>query len=177
MRTWVGVVLASAMASGAARAQEAGPATVEAMRSLAFLVGEWEGEAWTQTGPGQRLTFRQTESVRFSTSGHVLFIEGAGWERAPDGTERLAFNAAAILTHEPSAGYTMRSALMEGRTGEFTVVPSDSGFTWGFETPQGGKVRYAMRLTPEGAWRETGEFSADGTSWQQFFEMVVRRVP
>jgi hypothetical protein len=34
-----------------------------------------------------------------------------------------------------------------------------------------------MRLTPEGAWRETGEFSADGTSWQQFFEMVVRRVP
>lgn len=177
MRMLVAMVIAGASAAGAAvaQAQEADVASRDAMRKLAFLVGEWEGQAWAQRGPGSRTELRQTESVRFSNSGHALVIEGTGWQRDSTGAERLVFNAVAVVTHDAERGYRMRSALMEGRTGDFELTLEDGGFRWGFETPE-GRVRYSMRLTADGEWHETGEFSRDGAAWRPFIGMRVRKV-
>jgi len=47
---------------------------------------------------------------------------------------------------------------------------------WGFQTPQGGRVRYTIKLTDQGDWFEIGEFSADEKNWRKFFEMTLQRV-
>jgi hypothetical protein len=163
----------AALSGGPASAQAPAVPSRDAMRALAFLEGEWEGEA-TVSGPGGPLRLRQTESVRYSNSGHVLVIQGTGWRADAAGPEQLAFNAVAVISHDPQAGYRMRSYTMEGRSGDFELTPSDSGFTWGFATPQ-GQVRYAMRLTPQGEWHETGEFVAGEGPARQFIELRVRK--
>jgi hypothetical protein len=174
MRAWRWILMTAAVTAGALDGQEPGAASREAMRKLAFLEGEWEGEAWTQMGPGPRRQLRQTESVRYSNSGHVLVIQGTGWEKDGNGADRMAFNAVAVISHDPQAGYRMRSYTMEGRSGDFEIVPSDSGFVWGFDFPE-GRVRYTMRLTPEGEWSEVGEFSRGDAPARPVIEMVVRK--
>jgi hypothetical protein len=68
----------------------------------------------------------------------------------------------------------MRSYTMEGRSGEFELAVSDSGFAWGRDVP-GGRVAYTMRLTPQGEWREVGEFARAGDPGRQVIELVVRK--
>jgi hypothetical protein len=165
-------LLAAWAAPGSAAAQGHAVPSREAMRALAFLEGEWEGDA-TVHGPGGALRLRQTESVKYSNSGHALLVQGTGWEKDSTGAERIAFNAMAIITHD-GRSYRMRSYLMEGRSGEYEVVPSDSGFTWGFDIPQ-GKVRYTMRLTPAGEWQEIGEFIRENAAPVRTVELLVRK--
>jgi hypothetical protein len=174
MRTLTLVLVAGLGTASGLRAQEVDVPSRAAIHRLDFLVGEWAGEATVLTRSG-RLTLRQTELVRYSNSGHALVIEGTGWQADSTGAEHIAFNAVAILTHDPQAGYHMRSATMDGRTGDFELTLDDHGFTWGFDTPQ-VHTRYTMRLTPEGEWHEVGEFSRDGTEWRQFIELRVRKV-
>jgi hypothetical protein len=174
MRVWKLMLAALTLTAGAARAQEAGAGGREAMRRLAFLEGEWEGEAWIESGPGERRRLRQTETVRYSNSGHVLVIQGTGWESEAGGAERMAFNAVAVVSHAADAGYRMRSYTMEGRTGDFELTVSDSGFVWGMEFPA-GRVRYTMRLTPEGEWREVGEFFRGEAPGRTVIELRVRK--
>jgi hypothetical protein len=171
IRRWL--LVTSMLAAGALGAQEGTVPAREAMRKLAFLEGEWEGEATIQ-GPGGSTRLRQTESVRYSNSGHVLVVQGTGWETDAGGAERLAFNALAVISHDPQAGYRMRSHTMEGRVGDFALTVSDSGFVWGMDVP-GGRVTYTMRLGPRGEWREVGEFSRGEGPGRPFIEMVVRK--
>jgi hypothetical protein len=158
---------------GTAAAQERDVPSREPMRKLAFLEGEWEGEA-TINDPGGVKRLRQTESVRYSNSGHALIIQGTGWEKDAGGAEHLVYNAVAVMTWDQRGGYRMRSFLMEGRTGEFAVEPSDSGFTWGFDIPE-GKIRYTMTLTPAGEWHEVGEFSRANGPAMRTMEFTVRK--
>lgn len=41
--------------------------------------------------------------------------------------------------------------------------------------PRGGTIRYTMDLTDAGEWHEIGERSSDGTKWEKFFEMTLRK--
>jgi len=146
----------------------------EAMARLAFLVGEWSGEATYHGGPGDSQTLRQTESVQWKLGRQMLLIEGVG-RRLTDGeVGDTAFDALATIDWLPDRGYAMRSTTLEGRQATFTLTLSDHGFTWGWEVA-GGRVRYTMELTSEGEWHERGEFSRDGEQWQRFIEMRLRR--
>ncbi len=46
-----------------------------AMKKLAFLVGEWSGEASVLRGPGQFVDLVQTESAQFKRDGLLLVIK------------------------------------------------------------------------------------------------------
>jgi hypothetical protein len=52
----------------------------------------------------------------------------------------------------------------------------DGAFVWGFDPPQGGKVRFTLKLNDKGQWLETGEFSRDGKEWMKMLEMTLDRV-
>jgi mono/diheme cytochrome c family protein len=48
-------------------------------------------------------------------------------------------------------------------------------FNWGFSPPNGGEIRYSI-VIEYGVWHEVGEFSRDGESWHQFFEMRLTKL-
>lgn len=145
-----------------------------AMQRLAFMKGEWSGDAWAMVGRGQRVDVRQTESVRFAVGGQVLVVEGVG-RRLVDGMPRdTVFHAFATIDWLPDRGYLLRSFTLAGQQGAFPIMPAENGFSWGMTVP-GGKVNYAMRLTPAGEWDERGEFVREGQPGIPTFGMLVRR--
>jgi hypothetical protein len=49
----------------------------------------------------------------------------------------------------------------------------DGAFAWAYEVPH-GKIRFTIRIA-DSHWSETGEYSADGEQWNQFFAMELDR--
>jgi hypothetical protein len=150
----------------------------EAMKKIAFLVGEWEGEGWTEFVPGQRRTSPIREVVQSKMDGMILLVEGIGKMKSPSGAEVVTHHAVGILDYDPGAKrYRMRSYLMDGRSveAEAEMLP-DGAFQWRFSAPGNTKVRYTVRLTARGEWFEQGEMSVNGTTWRQFHEMTLRRI-
>src|SRR5947209_17836472 len=55
---------------------------LDAMKKMDFLVGEWAGDGWIMLGRDKKVTFHQTESVRYAAGGSVVAIDGLGTDAA-----------------------------------------------------------------------------------------------
>ncbi len=167
------LLLALALPITAQTAPPQGAAAAEAMSRFAFLEGHWKGEGSMFMGPGRKVTFQQTEIVAFRAGGTALAVEGTGVDQG-----RPVHQAFGVLWYDAaSQGYKMRSWLSNGLSRDFSVVlkSEGSGYTWGWEDPRAGKIRYAMNLTADGKWVETGERSTDGATWTPFLEMKLTK--
>lgn len=147
------------------------------MKKVDFLVGDWEGEATVQMGPGKPQRIRQTETVRSKLGGKVLLIEGLGKRLNEDGTlGEVVHDALAVVSWEDAkkahrfSGYTAQYGSME------TTLDVREGpvAVWMMDVPS-GKTRYTITLTEKGEWHEVGEFSRDGSKWMKFFEMTLTK--
>lgn len=152
-----------------AEAQESPDPGMQAMWDIAFLAGRWEGDGWMQRGP-ERHTFTSTETVESRLDGRVLIIEGL--HHGPSG--EVVHHAVAVVSYDASRdGYAFRSYQADGKSDEQEADLVDGAFVWGFDTER-GRVRFTVRVDGN-AWHETGHFSADGESWQPFFQMDLTR--
>ena len=168
------------LGAGAAPAPPGAPrAAADEMKALSWLAGEWEGEAWIIGPGGQKSTVQQRERVEWKTGGEVLLIQGRGVMRDPQsGEERLVHDTLATLAWDPGSGrHVMWTYRAGGGPGKPEVTVDGSTVVWGF--PVGGShIRFTIRRDGEGRWVETGERSADGTTWTPFFGMtLVRTAP
>lgn len=156
-----------------AQRRGAGAAADSAMAPLAWLIGEWEGEGVSQTRTGPSAAAVR-EKVEGRIGGRVLVIEGIGREPSTDGSGRIVHHAFGVLTYDPERRQYALRALREGGVIDAETSLADGVFTWGFAVP-GGRIRYQIRQVG-GEWHETGEFSADGSTWRRMIEMKLRRV-
>lgn len=141
-----------------------------AMDRLAFMDGEWRGEA-TIHGPGGTMTLTQTERVGSMLGGSIKVIEGRGY--AADGSTQ--FNAMATVSWDVRAGrYGFRS-YAQGFSGDYAFEVTDDGFRW--ETPAGpnAKIQY-VAVVRDGTWHEVGTFVAEGQPPRQMIEMRLTRI-
>src|SRR5690606_9193543 len=95
---------------GAASAQAQQPAGTaeqrQAMQTLAWMDGEWVGEATISMGPGRTSTLPHTERIGPMLGGSIRVIEGRSVN--PDGS--AAFNAFAVVSWDDETDrYMMRS--------------------------------------------------------------------
>jgi hypothetical protein len=149
------------------------------MQKLAFLQGEWKGEAWIQMGPGKPEYVIQTERVTPKAGGKALLIEGLGKRKLPDGTAgEIVHDALAVISwNEEKKTYRFDAYVANKPRVDATLdVTAPNTAVWGFSTPQGGKIRYTINLTEKGEWREIGEFTRDGATWMKFFEMTLQKM-
>lgn len=159
-------------------AQDSQASQLQEMKKLDFLIGEWQGEGWTEFIPGQRRTSPISEKVRPNLGGMILVIEGLGKTKVPGRQEEaVVHNALAIISYDANAKlYRVRSYLANGRSTDAEAELVAGAFQWRFQTPQGMSIKYTVKLTDKGEWFERGEMSQDGKSWRQFHEMTLRRV-
>ncbi len=148
----------------------------EAMERLSFMVGEWSGDAWATSGPGNRHDLRQTESVRYALVGQVLLVEGVGRELLGAIAGDTLFHAVATIDWMPERGYLLRSYTLTGQYGEFPLDVTERGYSWAMDVP-GGTVRYRMQLTPDGAFEERGWFTTGNGREVETFGMLLHRIP
>jgi hypothetical protein len=150
-----------------------------AMAKLDWMVGAWEGQGWTLLPTGERVTFRQTEAIESRLSGGLLVIEGRGFSRpSPNAPEAMMFNAFAVVSYNYAAkAYAFRSYAMGHAATMEASVDENGVFVWSMKPP-GRTIRYRIWRTPDGQWREVGEYSADaGKTWSHFFEMTLTKKP
>ncbi len=144
---------------------------LEAMHAISFFEGQWQGEGWMRRGPAEPSHFRSTETVESRLDGRLLIVEGLHHDKE---TGDVVHHAVATISYNPeTSGYRFLSHLENGRSGDHEGQLEDGAFIWGYEMPQ-GKVRFTIRIA-DGHWSETGEFSADGEQWNQFFAMELDR--
>ncbi|WP_269533451.1 DUF1579 domain-containing protein [Chitinimonas sp. BJYL2] len=160
----------TALANGRPDPAKTLPAQREAQSRLAVMDGEWRGTAWTLLPNGEKHTLTQTERVGTLLDGTIRLVEGRGY--TAEGT--TAFNAFAVISYNPATQtYSMRSHA-QGQTGDFTIKPSDTGFSW--EIPAGPMtIRYTATIKGK-QWREVGERIMPGRDPVQFFEMNLERI-
>lgn len=164
-------VLAAPLLPAAEEGAAADP-RLEAMQALPDLLGTWEGEGWMRRGPGEPTRFHSTETVESRLGGQVWLVEGV--HRAEEGGATV-HHALAMISWDPADGdYDFRSFVAGRGGGNFTGRVEDGAFVWRMETPDGGRIRYTIRVE-DGTWREVGAFSRDGETWNDFFGMELQR--
>lgn len=142
----------------------------EAMASFSFMDGTWRGKASMMLPNGEMHDLIQTERIGSALDGSVKVIEGRGYEA--DGS--VWFEALAVISFDPNTkAYSMRS-YAQGMAGDFTVVPSDSGFSW--EIPAGPMTINYVATIKNGTWHETGTRTMPGKDPVKFFDMTLTRV-
>ena len=164
------VALAAPAAALAQALQPAGTAEQrQAMQALAWMDGEWVGEATVSMGPGRTSTHAHTERIGPMLGGSIKVIEGRSTN--DDGT--VAFNAFAVVSwDDASDSYVMRS-YANGEVGDFPLEATADGFRW--TTPaRGGEMRYVTTFK-DGEWVEVGHFVMPGREPMQVIELRLRR--
>lgn len=157
-------------------AQAAGPprASLEAMEALHELVGDWSGDGWMALPTGERVTFLGTEQVRPELRGLLLVVRGQ-FAAADDPDGPPVHEALGIVSYDAGQrAYAFRAYTLDGRSGTFPLEPTEGGFVWSMDMPQ-GRIRYTVRLS-ESTWHEVGEITFDdGATWRPFLEMTLQR--
>lgn len=166
---------ARAQTATAASPADAAAAKRAAMERLAYMVGEWEGEGWIQTG-GPRITFRGVERVHSRLGGVALLVEGDFSSRPPGATRDVPVHQTlgVITFDETDSTYRLATWLATGASGSYTLELRPDGWRWHIDVGA-GTVRYTATFPNDDEWIEIGEFSRDGSQWDQFFEMRLQR--
>lgn len=141
-----------------------------AMERLARMDGVWRGPAWTILPSGEKHEITQTERIGPFLQGAVKVIEGRGY----DASGAVTFNALGIVSYDPAKGaYTMRS-YAQGRSGDFPLTVTDSGYVW--EIPAGPMTIRYTAVIGDGQWHEVGDRIAPGREPVRFFDMRLTRI-
>lgn len=156
---------------------ESAAAQRAAMAKLDYMTGEWVGEGWMDLGTG-RSTFRGSERVQSKLGGIALLVEGDFVGKRPGSEEEVPVHTTlGVIYYDPQAQrYRFDTWLATGGAGGRELTVNADGWQWEIKSPR-GMIRYVMKLTPAGEWFEVGERSTDGTTWQKFFEMTLRKKP
>lgn len=128
-------------------------------------------------GPGQRRASKVKESVQSKVGGSVLTLEGLGKAQVPGKDEEVVVqNAFATVWYD---GHEKRFRMIAWRAGQSVdadITVGDKSLVWGFRDQRAGQIRFTLKLDEAGRWFEIGEISRDGTNWNKFFEMTLKRV-
>jgi hypothetical protein len=158
-------------------AQQSPPKQEDALKTLNRMVGNWEGESWIESAPGQRRTNRSLKTILSKVGGAVLLIEGYHKGKSADQGE----TAKDVVTHESInillcdakanryglVAYTARQGY-----GDFRAKVVDRGWEWEIETPS-GRVRFTIAHAANDERSEKDEASQDGKAWHQFLGMTA----
>ena len=166
-------LLAGALLSAFASAQEPPVASLDAMRKLTFIAGEWRGKSTITTGPEGKKTSDVVEIAEFRLDGLLFTFEGRG---VADG--KVVHNAFGVISYDPvGKKYQMKAYTATGYSTDATISVSENQLVWGFEIPGAGTVRYTIKVKDK-KWHEVGEITRDsGKTYFPFFEMNLDKDP
>ncbi|MBI5941741.1 MAG: DUF1579 domain-containing protein [Caulobacterales bacterium] len=159
-----------------ALAQPADPAALiaaqkAALAPLAIMDGVWRGPAWTMDRTGRKHEVTQTERIGPFLGGAVKVIEGRGY----DASGAVTFNAFGVMSYDPVGKTFSFKSWALGRQGDFPLTVTADGYIWSTPAGPNASIRYTAVIKGD-AWREIGEYIAEGQPPRQIFEMNLKRI-
>ena len=169
MRTRILVVIVVLFVAAVASASAAEEPSKK-MEALSKMVGVWEGSGSMQRGPGEPAKFISREVVESRLEGAIVVVEGTHW--SPD-RSAIVHHAMAVISPAEGEGYSFRSWLANGRSGDYRAWFEGDDLIWEIPSPA-GKIRYAISIEGD-KWIEVGKIEREG-KWLDFFWMNLERV-
>lgn len=176
MKTLLSAAVALSAAMSFAQAPDFGGKTqAEKMKSLGFLTGHWEGEAWIYA-QGRKIPVEGYEDVQVQAGGTCVMVNALWSIKAGERKIPVHEPCAMIYWNDEKKTYQMFAQLGNGLRNTFDITVREKGFTWYLKHESLGEVKYTMDITPEGLWHEVGERkNADGT-YSPYIEMKLKKV-
>lgn len=146
------------------------------MEKLSFMVGEWQGTGWSMTRSGKDSSAIK-EKVECKLDCHLLAVSGQGTKVDPSTQESIiVHDAYGVITFDKETEkYNIRAYKKDNVVESELLFLDNRLFQWSIPAP-GGVVRFTVDFTQPDMWKETGEFSRDGTTWMKSMEMELKRV-
>jgi len=142
------------------------------MNNLSFMMGTWEGTGWYQMGQDERDVFNIHETITEKLDGLLLLIEGHGTSNG-----QTVHKAFAVISWDPdNEQYKFESHTYDGRSVNANATLKGKVFTWYFDVPGRGSIRYVININEDDEWIEKGSFSSDGKTWYPFMGMTLKRI-
>jgi hypothetical protein len=141
-----------------------------AMAKFARMDGLWRGPAWVILPSGDKHHLTQTERIGPLLNGTLKLIEGRGYEA--DG--RDSFSAVGLISFNAQTGRYRFHSHAQGLTGDYTITPTDDGYTW--EIPAGPMTIRYTAVVKDGVMKEVGDRITPGKEPVRFFEMTLTRI-
>lgn len=147
----------------------------EAMKKLAFMEGNWSGEANMMIRGQGNQKINQTEKVEYQLGGTIMVIEGLG--KSFDDDTKVVHHAFAVISFdEKTEKYRFQSWLENGLSGDYEAYFDDDGnFIWTMQSPNGGTIHYTISINEKGHWAETGKWSNGENQAFEFFSMTLKK--
>jgi hypothetical protein len=151
-----------------------------ALSKLDYMIGEWEGEGWSQYGSGQRQTFWVKEYYQFRGDKDLMDMEGRSGGILPDGTKLSDSNYSLGIMyynhqdndyrmwHYNSDGGVFDvkvNANIEGRNGYYII--KDAG---------GEQKRFSISIDNDEEWISKMEVLTPANTWLQVLEFRMKRI-
>ncbi|WP_162919930.1 hypothetical protein [Hanstruepera ponticola] len=148
-----------------------------AMEPLHFMLGTWEGDAWTMTREG-RVESRIKEQIYCKTDCNIMVAEGLGTKTDAETNETVVVHEAfGVMYVDPETKKLMLRAYKDNKISisEIDII-SEKVIRWKMEIPNQGTVRFTSDYSKDNTWVEIGEFSRDGENWMQFLGMELTKI-
>ena len=145
----------------------------KAMKNVSVINGRWQGRGWSLMGGGEKSYTNVTENFQWKLDSTIVMLEGLG--KKDDGT--VVHNALAILSYDIfKKKFSLNSYVARGLStnANFEVLEPNKKFRWWFDDGHGGTIRYNITIEKK-QWKEEGEHSSDGKTWNKFFEMNLKK--
>ena len=169
------------MATGLAPGLEK-PGDIEraALSRADFLIGEWEGEGWSQNVSGQRERFWVKEFYRYRGDKDLMDMEGRFGDIRPDGTKSSEQEyALGILFYDrESDKYLMWHYSGNGTvfTVNMDVDIKGKAAQYTRRNARGETSKFSLAIGEDGVWVSKIEILKSDKTWLQVMEFRMKRV-
>lgn len=140
------------------------------LTAFSFMTGEWEGSGTYYSQQGSH-ELKVAESITFSGDSTILLISGKGFDHQGnnhhDAFGVMYFENGQVKIHAfTKQGQNVIAEVT--KTGERAI-------DWGFELPNGGKIKYSASFT-DTTWKESGTYTTpDGSQSFPTVKMQLTR--
>jgi len=140
------------------------------LTDFSFMTGDWEGTgtSYTRQGP---VEFNVTETIAYAADSTTLLIKGHGFD-----DQGINHHDAVGVLYFDNGAYHMHAFTKQGQNViAYVTKTGDHSFDWGFDLPNGGKIKYSASFT-EDTWKESGTYTTpDGTQSFPTVQMNLSR--
>ncbi|GJM30217.1 MAG: hypothetical protein DHS20C17_28520 [Cyclobacteriaceae bacterium] len=140
------------------------------LKQFSFMIGEWQGNGTYYSSQGES-EIEVHESVVFAADSTILLIHGKG--RDSDG--KIHHDAIGVIYTENGQTH-VHAFTMQGQNVIADVNKNgEKSFDWGFDLPNGGKIKYSATFT-ETTWEESGTYTTpDGNQSFPTVKMSLKK--
>jgi hypothetical protein len=155
-------------------AQEGNTEQQAAINKLQWMTGSWTGSSLLQF-ESKKVFTNIRETVQPALDGTILLINVKATDRdTTTNRQSIAYTSFSVISYDTKnkkyRWTTWRNSGSEYDEHPFTVGDNSFEYT---SNENGGTVRYKASTGSKGEFLETGEYSKDGTTWEQFITMKL----